>query len=382
VRVLLVHNYYRQAGGEEQVFAAEGALLEREGHEVSRWTVHSADAEGRSRVALAREAVWSSSSVSRLAAAIRARRPDVVHFHNTFPLISPAAYSVVRAAGIPVVQTLHNYRLICPRAILHRAGGICEECVGRAPLPAVVHACCRDSRAVSAVTAGMLMFHRARGTWERDVDRYIALTEFARGRFIAGGLPADRIVVKPHFVAEDPGVGTHDGGYCLFVGRLAAEKGVETLLSAWRELGSRIPLRVAGDGPLAGAVRDAPAGVSWEGRVSRDRLFELMRDAAVLVVPSVTYETFGLAVIEAYAAGLPVVASDIGAVGELVEEGVTGVKFAAGDARDLVRAATRLLERPGLLREMSVRAREAYEARYTAQCNYEMLRDIYESVRR
>ena len=271
----------------------------------------------------------------RSARLVRVKEPDVVHFHNTFPLISPAAYYAVQREGVPVVQTLHNFRLLCPGATLFRDGAVCEECIEqRSFRPAMAHKCYRGSRPATATVAAMLTVHQVVRTWQRKVDLYIAVSEFARRKFVAGGVPASRIVVKPNFVWPDPGVGAGSGGYALFVGRLSAEKGISVLAEAWRELGE-IPLVVAGDGPLAGT--EWPEGVSWVGRQTREKVLELMRDARVLIVPSECYENGPLTVLEAFACGLPVIASDLGSMAEAVDHERTGWLFQPGDAADLAR---------------------------------------------
>src|SRR5581483_9761958 len=189
--------------------------------------------------------VWSRPAYRVLRELLRAHRPAVAHFHNTFPLISPAAYYACRAERVPVVQTLHNFRLLCPNALFFRDGRVCEDCLGKAvPWPGVAHKCYRGSRSASAAVCTMLTVHRALGTWHTAVDRFIALTDASRRKFVAGGLPADKIAVKANFVDPDPGPGTGAGGYGVFVGRLSAEKGVGTLLKAWQQLGRDVPLKI------------------------------------------------------------------------------------------------------------------------------------------
>jgi glycosyltransferase involved in cell wall biosynthesis len=269
MRVLLVHNYYQQAGGEEQVFVAEGALLEAHGHRVVRYTSHNDRVTGMSRAVLAKNTVWNRTTYRDLRTLIRKERPQVAHFHNTFPLISPAAYYAARAEGVPTAQTLHNYRLLCPNALFFREGRACEDCVGQAgPWPEVIHACYRGSHLSSGGVAAMLTSHRILGTWVRAVDAYITLTEYTRRKFIQGGLPAEKIVVKPNFVYPDPGPGAGRGMYALFVGRLSREKGVDTLLAAWNTLQSkyapqgsrRWATRSQGSGSRAAFKRGAVAG--------------------------------------------------------------------------------------------------------------------------
>ena len=270
VKILVVHNHYQQRGGEDQVFSDETALLEAQGRRVLRYEVSNDEIRGMHILPLALKTVWNRALYKELRSLIRRQRPDVVHFHNTFPLVSPAAYHAAKAEGAAVVPTLHNYRLLCPNALFFRNGGPCEDCIGkRFPWPGIVHACYRRSRPASATVAVMLAVHKSLRTFSETVDLYVALTGFARQKFIEGGLAGEKIAVKPHFVAPDPGAGEGGGGYALFVGRLSPEKGVKTLISAWGLLQGRMPLKIVGDGPLASKVAEGsrltPA-VDWLGR--------------------------------------------------------------------------------------------------------------------
>jgi glycosyltransferase involved in cell wall biosynthesis len=384
MRILLCHNHYQQPGGEDQVFAAEAQLLEDYGHHIVRFTRHNRTVEQLGWWQTAVKCVWNQAVYRELRELIRRERPDVMHCTNIFPLISPAAYWAARHERIPVVQSLHNYRLLCPNAQLLRDGRVCEQCAGRrVAWPSVTHACYRDSRAGSAVVTAMLAFHRKLRTWTRAVDRFIALTEFSRGKLIAGGLPAEKIVVKPNFVARDPGPGRGRGGYAVFIGRLAPEKGLAVLLDAWSRMPQPISLKIVGDGPMANTVRDAaerdPA-IEWLGRRSHDEVMAVLGDAAVLVMPSLGYETFGLVIAEAFSRGTPVIASRLGAVGELVDHGRTGLLFTAGDAGDLAAAVGQFWDEPQCATHMRQPARAEFEAKYTRERNYEQLMSIYEDV--
>lgn len=389
-RVLIVHNRYQQAGGEDAVVADEAALLTSRGHDVRQLLVDNRDIPQRRSVLtsarLAVGTVWSRPAAEWVRTAVRDFRPDVVHFHNTFPLISPSAYYAVRAEGVAVVQTLHNYRLLCPAAIFYRDAKVCEDCLGRAvPWPGVVHGCYRQSRPQTGVVAAMLVAHRVARTWHRAVDRYVALTEFARQRLIAGGLPADRIAVKPNFVYPDPGPGAHGGGYALFVGRLTPEKGIPTLLAAWGQLDGSIPLKIVGDGPLRGQVARAAQRhpeIEWLGPRSAAEVLALMGDALVVIVPSEWYETFGRVVIEAYAVGTPVISSRIGALAELVTHGETGLAVPPGQPGALAEAVRWARAHPVEWRSMGAAARRVFEERYTAERNYDALLAIYAAARR
>lgn len=381
MRILLCHNYYQQPGGEDRHFEDEIHFLRAHGHEVVTLVAHNDTIPGRARLGLVRDALWNARMAQALRDTVRRCRAQVVHFHNTFPLISPAGYYAARDAGAVVVQTLHNFRLLCVNALLYRDRRLCEQCLRRmVPWRGVLHGCYRQSRNVSAVVAAMITLHRSLGTWRRAVDRYIAVSEFARRKFIEGGLPAQRINVIPNAVHPDPGPGGGSGGYAVFVGRLTQEKGVATLLSAWERLSGRLKLKIIGDGPLAGEVETAARrtpGVEWLGYRTPPELLAIVGEAACLVMPSVWYETFGRTIIEAFAKGTPVIASRLGAMAELVDDGRTGLFFEPGNARDLVVKAARLLDDPAMLNRMRREARREYEEKYTAERNYRMLMEVY-----
>lgn len=373
--VISIHNFYQRAGGEDRVFTDESALLVEYGHRLVRYSDHN-NRISRKSVSMVAGTVWNQSSYHTLRALLREQKPDIAHFHNTFPLISPAGYYAAHSQGVPVVQNLGNFRLMCPGANLLREGRICEECIQhRSLMPSLVHKCYRGSRPATVVVAIMLTSHQLIGTWSNLVDVYIAHTEFARRKFIQGGLPAERIVVKPHMVSPDPGVGAGTGNYALFVGRLSEEKGINVLLTAWKKLGD-IPLYVVGDGPLSGI--DWPPGVTYLGNQARSRVYALMRDARLLIVPSTCYEIGPLVVIEGFACGLPSIASNLGSMAERVEHGRTGLLFRPGDAEDLARQVRLAFDRPEQLLAMRAAARREYEDKYTPERNYKMLMEVYD----
>jgi glycosyltransferase involved in cell wall biosynthesis len=382
MRILKLHTHYQQPGGEDGVFGAEVGLLRDKGHTVVALTFHNKQLEDAPLLWRAAVTLWNREAYSRVREAIRLHRPDILHVHNTFPLASPAVIHAAKAEGVPVVMTLHNYRLLCVNAFLFRQGQVCEACLGRLPWRGALYGCYRESRAASAVVAGMITLHRALGTWNL-VDRFIALTEFARQKFIEGGFPPKKISVKPNFVHPDPGPGEGRGGYALFVGRLSPEKGLGTLLMAWERLGGKVPLKIVGDGPLAPEVQEAQKripGVEWLGRKAPEEVYALMGEAAFLVFPSEWYETFGRVAIEAFAKGTPVLAAHIGAVGEVTEDGRTGLNFRPGDPEDLAAKVEWLLAHPNELARMRKEARAEYEAKYTAEQNYAQLMAIYHEV--
>lgn len=383
MNILVVHNFYQQPGGEDQVFADEVAMLRAAGNHVTVFNVHNDEVAKLGKLKLARKTFWNDDTYQQIAQICRQEQIEIAHFHNTFPLVSPAAYYAARDSGARVVQTLHNFRLLCPAATFFRDGHVCEECLGRSvPWPGVVHACYRDSRAASAITAGMLSYHRAKRTWRDMVDVYIALTEFSKRKFIEGGLPQRKLVVKPNFVSPDPGEGPGGGRYAVFIGRLSPEKGISTLLEAWtKHLANRIPLKILGDGPLRTAVGDESvirSGVEWLGRRAMLEVYDVLGRAEALIFPSLWYEGLPRTIIESFASGTPVIASDLGSMAELVTNGKTGQLFEAGNPAQLARHVEQLLNQPETLSDLRRGARQEFLRTYTAHRNYPMLMEAYQ----
>lgn len=383
--VLVIHNAYRQSGGEDRVFELESRLLEAHGHRVFRYQDHNERVTKMGRVQLALSTVWNRRSYRDVSEILLRNQIDIIHIHNTFPLISPSVYYAAKRVGVPVVQTLHNYRLLCPDAKLMRNDKLCEDCLGRRfAWPGILHGCYQNSRPATAVAAVMTVTHGILGTWSDSIDRYVALTDFARRKFVEGGLPAGKIAVKPNFVDPDPGCGDGQGDYALFVGRLAPEKGIATLLAAWNRAGRHLPLRVVGDGPLADQVREAAlqeSNVIWIGPVGPEVVKQQMRGARFLICPSVWYESFGMIIVEAFATGLPVIGSNLGAMAELIDHERTGLLFSPGDPNDCARTVEEALAQPGLLMYMRAQARLEYERHYTASRNYDILMSIYDEAK-
>jgi glycosyltransferase involved in cell wall biosynthesis len=383
MRVLICHNFYQQGGGEDQVFAAETELLQKNGHDVQTHAVHNDAIEFQGRLKLAASTIWNRSAATDIAARVRKHSAQIVHFHNTFPLLSPAVYSAARRAGAAVVQTLHNYRLICPSATLFREGKPCEKCLGHLPLPGIIHACYRGSRAASAATAAMLTVHRALGTYADQVDAYIALTQFARNKFLAAGFDAAQIHVKPNFLDPDPGPGSGEGQFALFVGRLTEEKGIQSMLDAWKTAGATIPLKICGDGPLAQSVHQAAesnSSIQWLGRRPLAEVIDLMGRATMLVFPSLWYEGFPRTIVESFARGTPVIAGNLGSMKELIQPGRTGALFEAGNSAQMARTALDLLSNHVSLSAMRGFAREEFLKKYDMARNHRIMLDIYQKA--
>ncbi|NMG05970.1 glycosyltransferase [Brasilonema sp. UFV-L1] len=390
MKILIAHNRYVYAGGEDVVVQAERELLESYGHNVLIWEVNNDSIVGiQGKVKAALSVVYSSTSREQIKEKISHFRPDIVHVHNFFPLLSPAVYDACRDANIPVVQTLHNYRLACPKAMPLRDGKICEDCIGKVvPWSGVVHGCYRGSWVQSAGVATMLTFHTLRGTWQNRVDTYIALTNFHKDKMVQAGLPKDKIHVKPNFVLP-PKFQSQTSklkNYALFVGRLSEEKGVSTLIDAYAQGHLSIPLKIVGDGPLDEALRQQVQmrglgeAIAFLGRQSKATVLELMYNAKFLIFSSIWYEGFPLTIAEAFACGLPVIAPKLGSMGEIVEDGVTGLHFQAGNSLDLAAKINWAITHPEAIDTMAINARCTYEAKYTPEANYKQLMEIYNQV--
>ncbi len=331
--VLVIHNHYQRPGGEDVVVQAEIDLLRRAGHRVLQFTQDNAilaNCTPLRKAALFLTTTWNRTAYSKIRHLIDKERPDIAHCHNLLPQISPAAYYACKAAGVPVVQTLHNYRWFCPAGTFFHNGRICEDCT-RSLVYAVKQGCYRGSRLQTATVAMMLAFHGHRETWTRTVDAYIALNEFSRSFFVHLGLPNKKIHVKPNFLGQHPGRRAALGDYAVFVGRLSPEKGVLEMLRTWLKL-PHIPLVVVGDGPLydnaLGMVRrSGSTHIRLLGHRSAEETQGQMAGARFLVFPSRWYEPFGMALIEAAAAGVPAIAARIAGIPELVIENQTGLLF-------------------------------------------------------
>jgi glycosyltransferase involved in cell wall biosynthesis len=388
MNILIIHNSYKQPGGEDVVVAQETRLLERNGHRVNIYQRSNDEVDDLSfgqRLGLISRIVSASDSKLAVRGILRDLKPDLVHVHNTFAMVSPSVYDACQEEGVPVVQTLHNYRLLCPAATFYRNAEPCEECVTHSLLRSVRYGCYRNSRVMSGAIALMLKTHRSRQTWTRRIDGYIAISGFVRKKFIEAGFPANKIIAKPNFVDPDPGERDHPGDYALFLGRLSPEKGPMTLLEAWERLPCAVPLVIAGDGPMRHHLENEVAQkqlqyVGFAGRLKREEAYEAMKKAAFLVVPSVWNEPFGMVVAEAFACGTPVLGALVGSIQEMLEDQVTGLHFAPGDPDALAKKVVWAWGHPHEMAAMGKAARRVYEKRYTANTNYHLLMNIYDSA--
>ena len=380
MKIVLCHNYYRLPGGEDRVFEDERDLLTEHGHDVRTITKHNCDVASASKTV--QEALWNSNAFDELSQLAAEFKPDIVHFTNTFPIFSPSAYWAFHEHGIPVIQSLHNYRTICPGSLLMRNDQLCTKCVGKSfQWPAIVHGCYRSSRVSSAVAAASNAVHNLLGTWDLKVARYIALSEFSREQFVRGGLPANKVVVKPNFVLQTSNyVDSSGSNVCVFVGRLSHEKGVQVLLKAWEQLANPGRLKIFGSGPLESLVQkhvEQNSTIEYLGQVRHDRIMSELAHAKVAVVPSLSVETFGRVIIEANSVGTPVIATNQGAIAENVKDGHTGWLVPPNNVTLLSQHLKEVLTNQGEVRVRGLRAHSFFEQNFSANANYLTLMEIY-----
>ena len=370
LRVLLVHDYYQQPGGEDESFRVEAELLRREGCRVLTYTRNNAEWVRKPRILQALGSIWNHKTYRDIRRLLRREKIDVAVFQNTFPIVSPSGYYAARAGGAAVVQVLRNYRLLCPSSTLYRDGRVCELCVTRGvKWPAALHRCYKSSVAASAAVSIMLLAHRIVGTWSKAVDVYVVLTDVAKSLYVRGGFPAERVTVRANVMDGDPGPGLGDGEYVLFAGRLSPEKGISELLDAWESTRDLPLLIVAGDGPMHAEVRRRTAAlphVKWIQYQERDRLLELLGAARLLIFPSVWYEGMPRIIIESFAKGTPVVAFGVGAAAVMITHGVNGLKVERPTGEALAASVRRALRDSDAMRQMRSDARRTFETRYSA----------------
>jgi glycosyltransferase involved in cell wall biosynthesis len=378
----MLHNRYLLRGGEDESTDMEVELLQKNGHDVHLLEIDNRDINQSNILRTSVDTVWSSYSFRTLVSKLKEEPCDIVHIQNFFPRFSPAVHHAAKSAGKPVVQSLRNYRLFCLNGLFFRDGFICEDCMDHTlPWPGIVHKCYRNSLPGSMVVAGMLTTHRMLKTWQKKVDLFCTLSEFSRDKFIQGGLPPEKIMVKPNFVYPDPEIGEEHRDFFLVVSRLVEEKGILLILKTWEQLGIKIPLKIVGDGPLMNIIKDATRKTPWIdvcGKKSLPEVYNLIGQARAVLFPSLWYETFGRVIIEAYAKGTPVIVSNIGAGSYLVGDSQAGILFRSGDSGDLVQKVQWAWDHPNEMAEMGRNARHEYEVRYTADKNYDMLMDIYQ----
>lgn len=387
MKIIYCHNRYRFPGGEDQVFEDETTMLESHGHQVIRFEKYNSDIDSMSKVKVALGSIWNRKSNQQLIELATRVQPDVVHFANTFPLISPSSFwAIKKCSKAAVIQTLHNFRLICPGSLLFRDDLPCESCVGKTfATKAIYKGCFRKSSSETVFPVLRNAFHKLAKTYETKVDRLIALTHFSKSKFVAGGYHPDSIIVKPNFVSKDPGHRITPNGPLVFAGRLTKEKGINVLLDAWGKTKKDRELRIIGDGDLRDLVvshSEKNLGVSYLGQLPHEAVLEEMKQASAVIVPSIWYETFGRTLIESFAVGTPVIASDLGAMAEIVTHKKNGLLFKPSNSNALAECIERLFrqQNSNFYVCLAINARNEYELKYSEKANYPLLINVYEEA--
>jgi len=392
LRCLVVHNRYLIQGGEDIVVQSEIDMLRKNRHSVK---LIEADNQSLTsplaKLKTALNIAHSAESKKMLSHEILNFKPDIVHVHNFFPMLTPSIYDACIEAKVPVIQTLHNFRLICPGALLMRDGNICETCITKSPYNAVLHGCYRNSKIQSIPVARMVSHHRSKNTWKNKVTRFIALSRFSKSKFIEAGFPSEKISIKSNFAEDINNIENSSNlniqslhkkdlinGYALYVGRLSAEKGISTLLNAWKDIDTT--LKIVGHGPLSSLLNNQQPNVEYIGSLSKHDVLKKMLDAKFLVMPSECFESFPLVIVEAFAQGIPVIASRMGAMAEIIDDGHTGLLFEPGNPTDIKKKVLRMANNPQELKRMGENAKQAYLDKFTAETNYKNLMSIYEEA--
>ncbi len=388
MRVLIVHGAYQQFGGEDSVVRAERELLERHGDEVLLYSRHNDEIKEFGAIEKANffpQTVYSWKSSNEISDVVHGFRPDVAFVHNVYPLLSPSVYHKLHSLGVPAVQVLHNFRPFCPNGFYYTQGQICEACKDGNYLNAVRKRCYKDSYALSALYALTLGSNRLAGMVNK-ISGFICLTEFFKIKMQEAGVPDSKLFVRPNFVYAPPLIanGNDTGNYAIYMGRLSPEKGCWTLIRAFGQM-PQIPLKILGTGPLEQELKDyvrqkGMTNVQFLGFKSGDEKWQLLRNSLCLVVPSEWYENFPVTVLEAFMAAKPVVASRMGGLPYIVDEGQSGLLFEAGKAGELAQKIQSLVGDPAGAARMGACGRRLSETKYGPEQGYNNLMKVFSQV--
>lgn len=383
MKILVIHNYFNERGGEDEVVDSEINLLKQYGHEVIVYKSTNKEIDSYSLYRkiryLIKEFNWSESSYSQVKDIVIREKPDIAHIHNVFYNITPSVYYALKEQRIPVVQTLHNYRFFCPNAILYRKGKICERCLHGNFLNSLPNRCWRNSLVLTFFLARLLSLHHKKKTFINNIDIFIALSEFSKNKYIEAGFCREKFLVKPNFINLPSKERIPSQDYVLFIGRLEDYKGIITFLAAAQKF-KQFQFKIIGDGPLYPGIQKKIgrfSNIQLLGRLPHEQVLQFLCGACALVYPSDCYETFGRAIIEAFACKVPVVASNRGAMSELINDTSTGMLFEPGNSDDLAAKLKYLMQNNGLLNNIKDNAYREYITKYTPEKNYKLLIDIY-----
>lgn len=387
MNILLIHNYYQQRGGEDTVFDNELALLQNSEHSVETLTFHNDELKQLSKQQAGIKLFNNKQAAEQLEEKIKAFSPDIIHIHNFFPLASPAIYKTAGQFNIPVVQTLHNFRLICSNALLFKNGQVCESCINKTlPLNGIINKCYRDSSLQTLALTTMVKANQFNNTWHNDISKYIALTEFAKQKFNKANLklPLEKMVTKPNFTF-DSGIGDYNQreNYILFIGRLSVEKDIPTLLEAFKN--TETPLKIIGDGPFRTMVEAATSkhkNIEYLGYQNKEQVMTYLKKSRAFILPSTCYEGCPMTILESLSTGTPVLVSKTGGLAEFVQHKINGLHFTPGNAQELQAQVNTISYDNDLHLKLSFQARESYLKHYTPEQHLKSIIEIYHSVLR
>jgi glycosyltransferase involved in cell wall biosynthesis len=384
MKILMVHNSYLVPGGEDECFFQECRLLQTHGHDVMTYVRDNKIIEKTPLWKIALQTLWSIEDYQKIRNILRKEKPNLIHVQNTFPLISPSIFYAAHHEGIPTVLSLQNYRLYCLNAYFFRDGQICENCINQSiPWSGIRHRCYRKSLLGSIVLASLIALHRLLRTYQREVDAFITVTEFAKQKFANHGIPDQKIHVRANFITSPPTFSKDRESFFLYIGRLSPEKGIEVLLNAWKQLDHRIELKIAGSGPLEKQVQEAAmqqSNIEYLGQQPIQEIYRLLSRAQALIFPSLWYEGMPRTIVEAFAQGTPVIASKLGAMATMIEDQVTGLHVEPGNAVSLTNAILWLIDHPHDLDTMRQAVQKDFQTKYTAMQNYDRLLEIYDAA--
>ena len=394
MNILLVHNFYgsEAPSGENRVFELEKELLIKHGNNIityERYSDEIRQAGIKGKIKGGVVTPWNFTSFHDVKKIAKSNSLDIVHVHNTFPLISPSIIHALKNST-PVVLTLHNYRLFCAAGIPMRAGEVCTKCIeDKSALPGLVHKCYRGQRLATLPLTINILMHRRLKTWTELVDGFIVFTEFQKSLVENAGVPGDKIYIKPNYYPGYPMVRSWEAreNTIIYAGRLSEEKGAKDLISAWRIWGQSAPeLKIYGDGELieelCGLVRelDLSEKIKFYGKCSSEEVEAAIASSRMVIVPSICFEGFPMVVREAFAYGTPVAASNLGPLKSIVKDGVLGVNFMPGNAQSIFDRVSSVWNNSHKMEEYSVKCREEFELKYNENANYSNLMEIYHSV--
>lgn len=382
MKILQAHNFYQLSGGEDTVVANEKQLLEEKGHMVIPYYKHNNQLSGSfvEKLKLINNTTWSKTTFNEVDKLIQETKPDICHVHNFLPLISPSIYDACIKNGVPVVQTLHNYRLICSNGLFSREGRICEDCLNKSPMGSVMKKCYRNSIPQTYMVANMLLKHNKKGTWSNKVDRFICMTEFAKRKFIEHGLPEKKLTVKPNFVSDNNSlVNEKKEDYLVYVGRLEKEKGVDLLLKVAQHLTTKI--KVLGEGNLSSKLSQVTA-FEVIGKTDHAETMNYIAKAKALLFPSTLYEGMPMTVLEAFSVKTPVIATKIGAMKSMIEHQKTGLLFQLNSESAFLETIKFALSNENKMKEISNFAFKEFQLKYSKESNYQILNSLYLGIRK